>query len=35
MSKEYRLHLQIMRLENGENLATSDDFPGLVAQGEP
>ena len=33
MSEEYRLHLQIMRLENGEYLATSDDFPGLVAQG--
>ena len=33
MSKEYRLHLQIMQLENGEYLATSDDFPGLVAQG--
>lgn len=33
MSEEYRLHLQIMRLDNGEYLATSDDFPGLVAQG--
>ena len=33
MSEEYRLHLQIMRLENGEYLASSEDFPGLVAQG--
>ena len=32
-SEEYRLHLQIRRLETGEFLATSDDFPGLVAQG--
>ena len=33
MSEEYRLHLQIRRVENGQYLATSDDFPGLVAQG--
>ena len=33
MSEEYRLHLQIRRLETGEYLATSDDFPALVAQG--
>ena len=33
MVKGYRLHLQIRRLENGQHLATSDDFPGLVAQG--
>ena len=33
MSEEYRLHLQIIRLENGQFLATSDDLPGLVAQG--
>ena len=33
MSEEYRLHLQITRLENGQFLATSDDLPGLVAQG--
>ena len=33
MIKEYRLHLQIRRVENGQHLATSDDFPGLVAQG--
>ena len=33
MSEEYQLHLQIKRLETGEYLATSDDFPGLVAQG--
>ena len=31
--EEYRLHLQIRRVENGEYLATSDDFAGLVAQG--
>ncbi len=33
MSEEYRLHLQIMRLETDEYLAILDDFPGLVAQG--
>ena len=33
MSEEYRLHLQIRRVENGQYLATSDDLPGLVAQG--
>ena len=33
MSEEYQLHLQIKRLETGEYLVTSDDFPGLVAQG--
>ena len=33
MSEEYRLHLQIRRVENGQYLATSDEFPGLVAQG--
>ena len=33
MSEEYRLHLQVKRVENGQYLATSDDFPGLVAQG--
>ena len=33
MSEEYRLHLQIRRVENGQYLATSDDFAGLVAQG--
>ena len=33
MVEGYRLHLQIRRLENGQHLATSDDFPGLVAQG--
>ncbi len=33
MIEEYRLHLQIKRVENGQHLATSDDFPGLVAQG--
>lgn len=33
MSEEYRLHLQIRQVENGQYLATSDDLPGLVAQG--
>ena len=33
MTKEYRLHLQIRRLDTGEYLATSEDLPGLVAQG--
>jgi antitoxin HicB len=33
VSEEYRLHLQIRRVENGQYLATSDGFPGLVAQG--
>ena len=33
MIEEYRLHLQIRRVENGQYLATSDDLPGLVAQG--
>ncbi len=33
MSEEYRLRLQIRRVENGQYLATSEDFAGLVAQG--
>ena len=33
MTGEYQLHLQIRRVENGQHLATSDDLPGLVAQG--
>ena len=33
MIEEYQLHLQIRRVENGQHLATSDDLPGLVAQG--
>ena len=33
MVEEYRLHLQIKHVENGQHLATSDDLPGLVAQG--
>ena len=33
MVEEYRLHLQIRRVENGQHLATSEDLPGLVAQG--
>ena len=33
MSQEYQLHLQVRQLETGEYLATSDDLPGLVAQG--
>ena len=33
MSEEYRLHLQVQKIENGQFLATADSFPGLVAQG--
>lgn len=33
MSEEYRLPLQIRQVEMGTCLATSDDLPGLVAQG--
>ena len=33
MSEEYRLHLQVRRAENGQYLATSEEFAGLVAQG--
>lgn len=33
MSEEYRLRLQIRQAEMGKYLATSDDLPGLVAQG--
>ena len=33
MSEEYRLHLQVKKVENGQYLATSDGLPGLVAQG--
>lgn len=33
MAEEFRLHLQIRRVENGQYLATSGDLPGLVAQG--
>ena len=33
MSAEYRLNLQVERVEKGQFLATSDNFPGLVAQG--
>lgn len=33
MSEEYRLRLQIRQVEMGKYLATSDDLPGLVAQG--
>ena len=33
MTQEYRLRLQIRRVENGQYLATSDESPGLVAQG--
>ena len=33
MSEEYRLRLQIKQVETGAYLTTSDDLPGLVAQG--
>ena len=33
MAEEYSIHFNIEQVENGEYLATSDDLPGLVAQG--
>lgn len=33
MTGECQPHLHVRQLETGEYLATSDDFPGLVAQG--
>ena len=33
MNEEYAVRLHIERVENGQFLATSDDIPGLVAQG--
>ena len=33
MSEEYKLPLQITKVENGQFLAVSESFPGLVAQG--
>ena len=33
MSKGYRLYFHIRRAENGQHLATLEDFLGLVAQG--
>lgn len=33
MAEEYSIHLNILQVENGEYPATSDDLPGLVAQG--
>ena len=33
MAEEYSIHLNIEQVDNGEYLATSDDLPGLVAQG--
>lgn len=33
MSEEFRMRLQIRRVEDGQVLATSEDLPGLVAQG--
>ena len=33
MSEEYKLHLLIRRVENGQHLAAAENFPGLVAQG--
>lgn len=32
-SEEYAIHLIIQQVENGQYLATSEDLPGLVAQG--
>ena len=33
MADEYRLRLQLSRVENGDFMAQSEDLPGLVAQG--
>ena len=33
MNEEYAVRLHIERVENGQFLATSEDIPGLVAQG--
>lgn len=33
MSIAFISHLQVRKVENGQFLATSDSFPGLVAQG--
>ncbi len=33
MTDEYKIHLVIEMVENGQFLATSTDLPGLVAQG--
>lgn len=33
MAEEYSIHLNIQQIENGQYLATSEDMPGLVAQG--
>ena len=33
MADEYKIHLVIETVENGQFLATSTDLPGLVAQG--
>ena len=33
MGEEYSIHLHIEKVENGQFMATSDNLPGLVAQG--
>jgi len=33
MGEEYSIHLHIEKVENGQFIATSDNLPGLVAQG--
>ena len=33
MAKQYSLRVHIEEVENGQFLATSDEMPGLVAQG--
>jgi predicted RNase H-like HicB family nuclease len=33
MAEEYTVHLQVEALPEGQFLATSEDLPGLVAQG--
>jgi antitoxin HicB len=33
MTQRYALRMHVEQVENGQYLATSDDLPGLVAQG--
>ncbi len=33
MQNQYSIHLKVLKIENGQFLAESDDVPGLVAQG--
>lgn len=33
MEQQYSIRVRITKVENGQYLAVSDDFPGLIAQG--